>query len=172
MAVAVTPFVPPDFQVPESFVGPEFTLKMLSVDHVVMDYDAVMTSVEHLKNVWPGGTWPEGLTLKQNLIDLGWHEKEFQLRQSFAYTVLNPEETRVTGCVYINPSRKHGHDAAVFLWARQSELGRGMEDRLYAEVRRWLAAAWPFATPAFPGRDIAWEAWRAKVDQPIPGENS
>jgi hypothetical protein len=40
----------------------------------------VTTSAEHVKTVWPGGSWPDGLTLKQNLIDLGWHEKEFQLR--------------------------------------------------------------------------------------------
>lgn len=165
MAVVITPLVPVDFHVPDSLVSPEFTLKMLSVDHVVMDYDAVMMSVEHLKQVWPGGTWPEGLTLKQNLIDLGWHEKEFQLRQSFAYTVLDPQESRVTGCVYINPSRKHGHDAVVCLWARQSELASGMEDRLYAEVRNWLAAAWPFKSPAYPGRDIPWDDWRTKADR-------
>jgi hypothetical protein len=165
MAVVTTPFVPADFEVPASLVDSEFVLKMLSVDHVVRDYDAVMTSVEHLKGVWPGGTWPEGLTLKQNLIDLGWHEKEFQLRQSFAYTVLSPDEARVTGCVYINPSRKQGHDAAVYLWARQSELACGMEERLYAAVRAWLAAAWPFASPAFPGRDVSWDEWRAKEDK-------
>lgn len=165
MAVVVTPFVPANFQVPASLVTPEFTLKMLSVDHVVMDYDAVMTSVAHLKNVWPGGTWPEGLTLKQNLIDLGWHEKDFQLRQSFAYTVLDPDGSKVTGCVYINPSRKHGHDAVVYLWVRQSELASGMEGRLYAEVRSWLKDVWPFKSPAFPGRDVAWDEWRGKADR-------
>ena len=86
---------------------------MLSVDDVVKDYDAVMTSVDHLKTIWPGGSWPEGLTLRQNLVDLGWHEKEFQLRQSFAYTVLSPTEDRVLGCVYIYPSRKVGLDASI-----------------------------------------------------------
>lgn len=165
MAVVTTPFVPAGFEVPASLVDPEFVLRMLSVDHVVQDYDAVMTSVEHLKGVWPAGMWPEGLTLWQNLVDLGWHEKEFQLRQSFAYTVLSPDETRVVGCVYINPSRKAGHDAAVYLWARQSELASGMEERLYAAVRAWLAAAWPFAAPAFPGRDVSWDEWRAKQDR-------
>ena len=165
MAVVNTPFVPPTFQIPDSLVTSEFTLKPLSVDHVVMDYDAVMTSVEHLKGVWPGGTWPQGLTLKQNLIDLGWHEKDFQLRQAFAYTVLDPDGSRVAGCVYINPSRRHGHDAVIYLWARQSELASGMEDRLYTEVRRWLATAWPFKSLAFPGRGVSWDGWRAKADR-------
>ena len=165
MAIVVTPFVPSNFDVPASLVSPEFTLRMLSVDHVVNDYEAVMTSVSHLKTIWPGGTWPDGLTLRQNLSDLGWHEKEFQLRQSFAYTVLSPDESRVTGCVYINPSRKQGHDAAVYLWARESELASGMEDRLHAAVINWLASNWPFSAPAFPGRDVLWEAWRAKPDR-------
>ena len=165
MAVIVTPLVPEHFQIPAGLVAPEFSLKMLSVDHVVMDYDAVMTSAEHVKTVLPGGTWPDGLTLKQNLIDLGWHEKEFQLRQSFAYTVMNPEGSRILGCVYIYPSTKAGHDAAVHLWARESELASGLEDRLFAEVREWLSSAWPFVSPAFPGRDIAWDVWNSKADK-------
>jgi hypothetical protein len=165
MAVVSTPFVPADFQVPSSLVTAEFTLRMLSVDHVVNDYDAVMSSVSHLRTIWPDASWPQGLTLRQNLVDLGWHEKEFQLRQSFAYTVLSPDESRVLGCVYINPSRKEGHDAAVYLWARQSELASGLEDRLYAAVSAWLGASWPFARPAFPGRGISWDAWRSKKDR-------
>ncbi len=165
MAVVCTPFVPPNFQVPDGLVTDEFTLRMLSVDHVVKDYDAVMTSVEHLKTIWPGSAWPDGLTLKQNLVDLGWHEKEFQLQQSFAYTVLSPDEQRVLGCVYINPSRKQGHDAAIFLWARQSELASGLEERLYAAVSAWVKSSWPFTSVAFPGRSISWEAWRSKQDR-------
>jgi len=44
-----------------------------------------MTSVEHLKTIWPGGSsWPEGLTFEQDLVDLGWHQKKFQRRASFA----------------------------------------------------------------------------------------
>lgn len=165
MAVAATPFVPPDFPVPTRLETPEFTLRTLTVDDVVKDYDAVVTSVAHLKTIWPGGTWPEGLTLRQNLVDLGWHEKEFQMRQSFAYTVVSPTEDRVLGCVYVNPSHKAGHDAVVHLWARQSELGSGLEDRLYDAVRSWLRDVWPFAAPAFPGRDVSWEAWNAKPAQ-------
>lgn len=161
MAQSATPFLPDDFKVPEKLETGEFRLRMLTVNDVVKDYDAVMTSVEHLKTIWPGGGWPEGLTLEQNLIDLGWHQKEFQRRRSFAYTVVNLSESQVTGCVYINPTRKRGYDAAVYLWARQSELASGMEDRLYAAVRKWLATEWPFKKAAFPGRDVDWETWNA-----------
>lgn len=164
-AQSPTPFVPDDFKVPAKLETAEFRLRMLTVNDVVKDYDAVITSVPHLRTIWPGGQWPEGLTLEQNLVDLGWHQKEFQIRRSFAYTVVTPDESRVVGCVYINPTRKRGHDAAVYLWARSSELPSGLEDRLYSAVRSWLAQDWPFKNAAFPGRSISWDAWR-----PIPEE--
>ena len=160
-----TPFVPTDFTVPEKLETEEFRLRMLTVNDVVKDYDAVMTSVGHLKTVWPGSGWPsEGLTLEQDLIDLGWHQREFQTRRSFAYTVVTPSESMVVGCVYIDPTRKRGYDAAVFLWARQSVLAGGLEDRLYAAVKSWIANDWPFKTVAFPGRDIDWDTWRSIPD--------
>lgn len=161
----VIPFIPTDFAVPGTLETREFRLRMLTVNDVVKDYDAVMSSVDHCKTIWPGGKWPEGLTLEQNLIDLGWHQKEFQIRRSFAYTVVNPSESVVLGCVYIEPTRKRGYDAVVYLWARQSELAGGLEDRLYAAVKDWIARDWPFETVAFPGRGMMWEAWRAIPDE-------
>jgi hypothetical protein len=158
------PFVPEEFIVPE-LETKEFRLRTLTVNDVVKDYDAVMTSVDHLKTIWPDSTWPEGLTFEQDLIDLGWHQKEFQMRKSFAYTVVNPSESLVLGCVYINPTRKRGHDAVVYLWARQSELAGGLETRLFGSVKEWIAKEWPFKKVAFPGRDIEWEVWRAIPDE-------
>lgn len=153
--------MPRDFNVPETLETPEFRLRMLTVNDVVKDYDAVMSSVEHVKTVWPGSKWPDGLTLEQNLVDLGWHQKEFQIRRSFAYTVVTPSESLVIGCVYIEPTQRAGYDAEVYLWARQSELGGGLDGRLYKAVQEWLVAHWPFTNAAFPGRDIEWPAWRA-----------
>jgi hypothetical protein len=155
------PFVPTGFNVPEKLETPEFRIRTLTVNDAVKDYDAVVTSVEHLKTVWPGSNWPQDLTFEQDLIDLGWHQKEFQIRRSFAYTVVTPSESQVVGCVYINPTRRSGFDAEVFLWARQSKLAGGLEERLYRKVQEWLQADWPFKKVAFPGRDIDWPAWRA-----------
>ena len=159
LAQSPTPFVPEDFHVPETLETPEFRLRMLSVGDVVKDYDAVMTSAGHVSEVWPGSTWPTGLTLEQNLIDLGWHQKEFQRRNSFAFTVVSPSEDRVLGCVYIDPTRKKGYDAEIYLWARQSELANGLDARLYETVEKWVAKEWPFKRPGFPGRSIKWESW-------------
>ena len=54
-----------------------------------------------------------------------------------------------------------GSRSVIFLWARQSELARGLEDRLFGVVKVWLATEWPFKSVALPSRDIAWSAWLA-----------
>lgn len=160
----MSPFVPPDFHVPELLEADGFRLRMLTVHDVVKDYDAVMSSVEHLSTLWPGGTWPTGLTIEQNLVDLGWHQKEFQMRRSFAYTVVAPDESRVLGCVYIDPTTKRDYDAQVCLWARSSELEAGLEDRLLAAVEAWIENVWPFQRVGYPGRRVPWADWSALPD--------
>ena len=81
---------------------------MLTVNDVVKDYDAVMTSIDHLREFdGPGTKWPsKDLSLEQDLIDLGWHQKEFQKRRSFTFTVVSLDETKVLGCYIYLPYRK------------------------------------------------------------------
>ena len=152
-------FVDVDFVVPEVLETFEFRLRMLTVNDLIKDYDAVMSSVDHLQSVWPDSGWPEGLTLEEDLIDLGWHQKEFLNRTSFAYTLVTLDEETVSGCVYINPTRAEGYDAEVYLWVRASELESGLDARLFDTVKRWLAEDWSFENPAFPGREIDWNKW-------------
>ena len=56
MTTSPAPFVPTDFEIPARLETAEFKLRMLTVDDVVKDYDAVVSSVEHLKTIWPGGS--------------------------------------------------------------------------------------------------------------------
>jgi hypothetical protein len=148
----MTMLVPEDFVVPLRLEQPEFVLRPLLIGDVVKDYDAVMSSVAHLQGVFgPGSDWPPSdLSFEQDLIDLGWHHKEFQRRSSFAYTVVAPDESLCVGCAYIYPSRDPAFDAEAYCWTRAShaELGRP----LYDAFRRWLATAWPFRQVAFPGK--------------------
>ena len=153
------PFVPTEYVVPRELVTANFTLRMLSVDDVEKDFEAVMSSAARLSQVWPDSGWPAGLTLRQNLIDLGWHEKEFQNRSSFAYTMVASDESRVLGCVYFYPTEKAGYDAEVFLWVRESAAARDLDKELFEVVQHWLASDWPFENPAYPGRTISWEHW-------------
>ena len=158
-------FVEKSFKVPEKLETEEFRLRMLTVNDVVKDYDAVMSSVDELKTIGQDSDWPVGLTLEENLIDLGWHQREFLTRRSFAYTVVSLDETRVLGCVYINPTRKREYDAEVYLWARETKLGVGLDASLCSAVKLWLKSEWPFGNVAFPGRDIDWGTWNAIPDE-------
>ena len=158
-------FVEPSFKIPEKLETNEFRLRMLTINDAVKDYDAVMSSVDALQAIRPHSDRPVGLTLAQNLIDCGWHQREFQTRHSFAYTVVSLDESRVLGCVYFYPTRKRGHDAEVYLWARETRLGSGLDASLGVVVKRWLNSDWPFKNPAMPGRDIDWSTWNAIPDE-------
>lgn len=151
------PFAPKDFEVPAGFETPDFRVRMLAISDVVKDYDAVMTSVERLQKVFsPNGRWPKGLSFEQDLIDLGWHHKEFQQRRSFAYTVMSLDEAVCLGCLYIEPTRLQGYDAEVHCWVRTSHA-EALDERLYQSLRDWIAARWPFKAVAYPGRALSWD---------------
>ena len=167
MAPSKRSFVPMDFTMPEKLETDGFRLRMLTVDDVVKDYDAVMTSVEHLQGAFGSRSkWPSpDLTLEQDLIDLGWHQKEFQKRSSFAYTVMNLSESQCLGCVYITPPRKQRYDAEVYIWVRKSELAKGLDSVLFMAVKKWIEQKWPFRNVAYPGREIEWETWETIPEQ-------
>lgn len=156
------PIVPKEFVVPQRLEGEGFHLRMLTIHDVVKDYDAVMASRGTRPKVMaPGSKWPEGLTLTESLIDLGWHQREFTSRHSFAYTVMDPEEGQCLGCCYIYPSDRQGYDVMAAYWGRGDRLSDGLEERIGEAFRAWLKRDWPFHEVAFPGRDISWDTWLA-----------
>ena len=151
-----------DFDVPAGLETQQFKLRMLTINDLVKDYDAVMSSVDHLRSTFSvisESDWPERLTLEDNLIDLGWHQREFTLRYSFAYTVMTPDEIRCLGCVYLNPSQKGCYDVVISMWVRASELCNDLDLELYSSVKTWINEVWPFSRPAYPAREITIEDW-------------
>ena len=145
-------FVPPDFIVPVSLETADFRLRALTVADAPMDYEAVMESATRLRAFSPNG-WPRaGFTLAENEADLVRHQQEFEARHAFAYTVVDLEETRTLGCVYINPSSAPA-DADVYMWTRDSEHRAGLTPLLHAAVRAWLETKWPFDDVRFTRTD-------------------
>ena len=147
------PFVTKSFDVPFTAEAARFHLRALSVDDVVQDYEAVMTSREHLwlrfGEIW---AWPNtDLLLEQNLIDLARHQSEFQQRTAFAYSVLSPDYARVLGCVYIYPAITDAVEANVWFWARQSEIASKLEQHIETFLIAWLSNRWPFGTVTLNG---------------------
>ncbi|MEM7221574.1 MAG: GNAT family N-acetyltransferase [Pseudomonadota bacterium] len=161
--------VPADFEVPERLDGDGFHLRPLTVGDLIKDYDAVMSSADHLVGVLnPGSNWPHGLTLETDLIDLAWHQREFRLRHSFAYTMMSTDEAVCLGCCYIYPSDDPAYDAMAFYWVRASVLAEGLDERLGAAFRGWLASDWPFKRIAYPGRDVSWDRWLGQPPDEAP----
>ena len=159
-------FVPDDFEIPALLETDLFRLRMLSVDDVEKDYEAVIESRELLQTIF-GGSWPRaGFTLEENFADLERHQQEFLDRKAFAYTVVSLDETQVLGCIYINPPQKYSHipefveywketgsNAVVFMWVRQTEYDKGLDKILFQTVRDWISTDWPFRKVTYPGRE-------------------
>jgi hypothetical protein len=130
--------VPGDFAVPETLEHPRFRLRKLTIHDVDKDLEAIHERV--LKDGTPD-PWLD-TTREENLVDLGWHQKEFELRRSFAYTVVTPDEGRVFGCVYLYPHEEA--DVEVRMWVRRSAWEEGLDPELERAVRAWIEEEWPF----------------------------
>lgn len=154
------PFVPADFVLPRGLVTDTYLLEVLTPAVAELDYDAVMSSKDRLRDVFSANDrWPaDDMTLAHNVADLRKHEAEFHAHRAFAYTVLAPDAMLCLGCVYLYPTTVSGYDCEAYLWVRTST--QHLDTVLHEDVRRWLASHWPFERPAFPGREIPWPQWR------------
>jgi hypothetical protein len=144
--VSDEPFVPAEFDVPRGLVTDDFVLEPLGPQHNDSDYTAWTSSIEHIRAT-PGfaeGSWPHEMTSGENRGDLERHAADFAARRGFTYTVLDPVERTVIGCVYIYPPRadKADFDAAVHSWVRVTSAD--LDAPLWRAVSAWLERDWPF----------------------------
>jgi len=145
-AMSSDAFVPVGFDPPTSLVTEEFRLEPLGPQHNEADLAAWMSSIEHIRATpgYPDGDWPprSGMSLEQNLRDLRRHADDFATGAGFTFTVLEPPDDDVIGCVYLYPSASRDHDATVQSWVRADRAV--LDVRLADLVARWLAADWPW----------------------------
>lgn len=162
-AAASAPFVSPDFEVPIRVPGDGFELVPLGPELVDIDYEAYMSSIEHLQKTFTrSDQWPRAdLNAADAMLDMETEQGRFARRESFAYGVLTPDGTRERGSVYVKPSSKAGYDAEVALWVTQADFDAGFDPVLYAWVQQWVSERWPFDRVAYPGRAIDWATWDA-----------
>lgn len=161
----VSLLVPAEFAVPTHVEGAGFRLVPLGPALVKIDFDAYMSSIEHLQKTFTRSTaWPHtALSAADAMQDMESEQARFQARKSFAYAVVTPDGTRERGSVYVSPSPVTGYDAMVRLWVTKTEYDAGFDAELYAWVQAWVDREWPFAKVAYPGRAIAWDEWDAMV---------
>ena len=110
-------FVPVDFDPPTSLATSQFHLEPLGPQHNQADHAAWMSSIEHIRSTpgYPDGNWPprSGMTLQENLSDLRRHADDFTRGAGFTFTVLDPGDNDVIGCVYLYPSASEEWDVTV-----------------------------------------------------------
>lgn len=141
--------VPDSFKVPEKLGTSDFIIRKLRFSDTKLDYQAVMSSIDIIKKT-RGGTWPDSsLTFMDDQIDLGWHQREFENRTSFAYTVMLPDESKCLGCLYLYPPGHRSEfskdaDVDVSFWVTQEAYSRGLYKILYKVLDKWLKSTWPF----------------------------
>jgi hypothetical protein len=153
--------VPENFNVPQQYVGKTYKLVPLGPAVAKLDYEAYMSSVEHIRST-QGGNWPRlGLTMEDQAKDMAGEKAQWDERRSFPYAVLTTDGSREIGCFYIRPSDREGYDAVATLWVTKADYDKGMEDRLSADMKAWVAQAWPFTKVAWPGHGIPREEWKA-----------
>ena len=145
-------FVPADFVPPTSLVHDRFRLEPLGPQHNEADHAAWTSSIDHVRATpGYGGDWPPvgGMTLEENLGDLEMHERDFAACSGFTFTVLDPSDRDVIGCVYLYPAADE-HDVEVRSWVRadRAELDGPLADA----VAEWLGTGWPWTRADRVGR--------------------
>lgn len=147
-------FVPVGFVPPTSLVTDRFRLEPLGPQHNEADHAAWTSSVDHIRATpgYPDDGWPPRgcMTLEENLADLRRHADDFARRVGFTFTVLDPADGDVIGCVYLYPSASEEFDVTVQSWVRADRAG--LDAPLADAVARWLATDWPWERPDRCGR--------------------
>jgi hypothetical protein len=145
-------WLPTQGPIPAGFETERLRVRPLTIHDAVKDFDAVMSSRTELVGLFAGSDWPRSdMGLEQDMIDLAWHQKEFQIGSSYTYTVVSLDETRVLGCVYLFPPADPQHQADVTFWVRSDLLSSGVKVHLNKELRAWLKTCWGFERPKVSG---------------------
>jgi hypothetical protein len=124
-------------------------LRPIRAADVDIDYPAVMGSRERLWTKY-GAAWgwpPADMTFEGDREDLAHHEAEIAAHETFNYAVLDEGESRLLGCIYIEPpgaDSPAGSDAWVSWWVVDEHVGGELERALDDFIPSWLAETWEF----------------------------
>lgn len=154
-----TPLVAKDFQVPEKLQTENFIIRKLCFSDAELDYKAVMSSVDIIKQT-RGGDWPtRELSFLDDQIDLAWHQREFENKSSFTYTVISLDESECLGCLYLyqpcfRSDLSKGADVDVSFWVTQKAYDAGLYPVLYKTLDNWLKSFWPFKKIVYSNKEM------------------
>jgi hypothetical protein len=144
-------------EAPRTLNSDLFRLEPLGPQHNEMDHRAWMSSIDRIRSTpgfssqnWGGDSWPHEMTLEENLADLVDHAGEFERGEAFAYSVIDPVDGEVIGCVYVDPDEVA--EARCRFWVTADKAG--LDSDLERALRAWFAGPeWQLTSIRFPGRD-------------------
>lgn len=144
----IAALVPPEFSIPRQAELAGVALRPLGLNDLIPDLEAVLESRDRLIGLFsPVDPWPDGLTLHQDAVDLGWHEKEFQRRTSFAWGLWRGGN--YIGSAYLYPDPTGDTEAFAVHWIRTGAATAELTTAFAAAWRDWVTTRWPFARVAF-----------------------
>lgn len=169
-------FVGQNISPPDGLQTSEFLLRPIVAADAELDYQAVMESKEFLRQ-WEQSTWPEDdFTVEANRKDMVKLEERHATGESFAYTMMNLEQTETLGCVYmfspdtrwfaggeIKPTGEDQWsdvDVMIYFWVRKSRLDEGLDRVLLDAVLSWFDQEWSFTSPVV----VTTEEFEQQVD--------
>lgn len=160
------PFVPATFDVPKYFDASKYRLVPLGPDLARQDFEAYMSSIEHLQQTFTlSKSWPTTtVTMADAIKDVEGEKQRFDARQSFTYAIVTLDGKHELGCLYLSPSKKKGYDAVARVWVTKARFDEGFEHELLPELKSWIAAKWPFRSVAWVGREIPRDAFAKLPD--------
>ncbi len=155
-------FVPEAFAPPTLVETAGFKLVPLGPALVEIDFDAYMSSIEHLQQTFTRSTgWPrEGITDADAMRDMETEQARFQEPRIPSPTPCSPPTAAasVAASTSIRASVA-GYDAEITMWVTKAEYDAGFDAELYAvgyaAGRKGLAVR---DRSSYPGRAIAWDA--------------
>ncbi len=145
-------FIPESFNPPKELATSAFFISMLCAKDVYLDYLAVISNIDIIRKT-RGGDWPTtSLTFEDDFIDLAWHQREFEYKRSFSFSVRSFDKSQYLGCVYFYPPNwrikaPKKADVDVSFWVIQKAYDQGLYEKLYKVIRAWLEKDWPFKHP-------------------------
>jgi hypothetical protein len=167
------PIVPRDFPIPQMVEHKDFILVPLTWKRALLDFEAYMSSVEHLQSTFDqdgdelrinGERWPANSDMEFAFVDAAWCQFEHEhLRSSFTYTALDHAQQKQLAVGYIFRSKRTGFLIECQTWVRADMLPSGFDALFYKWFRNWVEREWPYEPHSigWPGRDISWPEWNA-----------
>ncbi|WP_062135129.1 GNAT family N-acetyltransferase [Demequina aestuarii] len=151
-------WLPLDFQHPLRVdITDDVHIRPISPDDLDIDMPAVMGNQAMLWDKY-GDTWgwpPATMTAEEDREDLQLHAEDMAENHSFNYAILPSDESRLFGCIYIDPAELEPgssveQPAADVSWWVVPDAPEGLAAAVRAFVPAWLENSWPFATVRYP----------------------